>query len=71
VPGRRQAVAENERLLAQLVAEGLSNKQIAGLLPTSVKSVEGRLTRLFSRGGYTSRAQLAAAVSDGTDFQLA
>lgn len=68
VPGRRQSLAESERLLAELVAEGLSNKQIARLLSVSEKGVEGRLARLFSRRGYRSRAQLAAAVASGTDF---
>ncbi|MEV3971320.1 hypothetical protein AB0K68_24730 [Streptomyces sp. NPDC050698] len=37
-------MAENERLLATLVADGLGNKQIAVLLSASEKSVEGRLS---------------------------
>lgn len=65
VPGRQATVAENERLLAVLVAEGLGNKQIAVALQASEKSVEGRLTRLFSRTGYRSRIELAAAMVNG------
>ncbi len=65
VPGRQATVAENERLLAVLVAEGLSNKQIATVLQTSDKSVEGRLSRLFSRTGYQSRVELATAMLTG------
>jgi DNA-binding CsgD family transcriptional regulator len=65
IPGRRQTVAENERLLSVLVADGLGNKQIATVLQTSEKSVESRLGRLFSRTGYRSRVELAMAVLTG------
>jgi hypothetical protein len=65
VPGRRNTVAENERLLATLAAEGLSNKQIAAALRTSEKSVEGRLSRLFTRSGYRSRIELSTAIVNG------
>ncbi len=65
VPGRQVTVAENERLLAVLVAEGLGNKQLALVLRTSDKSVEGRLSRLFARTGLRSRIELAAALLSG------
>lgn len=65
VPGRRQTLAENERLLAVLAADGLTNKQLATVLQASEKSVEGRLSRLFTRSGYQSRVELAAAVHAG------
>lgn len=65
VPGRQATVVENEHLLAVLTAEGLSNKQIATVLIASEKSVEGRLSRLFSRTGYKSRVELAAAMLGG------
>lgn len=65
IPGRQETVAENERLLAVLVSEGLSNKQIATALEASEKSVEGRLSRLFSRTGYQSRIALATAMLTG------
>jgi tetratricopeptide (TPR) repeat protein len=65
VPGRNAAVAENDRLLAVLVAEGLGNKQIALLLETSERSVHGRLSRLFSRTGHRSRVELAMAMLEG------
>jgi DNA-binding CsgD family transcriptional regulator len=66
VPGRAVTKAENERLLGQLLTEGLTNRQIANLLGSSEKSVEGRLGRLFSRTGYRSRIELAAALLDGS-----
>jgi DNA-binding NarL/FixJ family response regulator len=65
VPGRQATVAENERLLAVLVAEGLGNKQIATALQASEKSVEGRLSRLFARSGYHCRVELATAMLNG------
>jgi DNA-binding NarL/FixJ family response regulator len=65
VPGRQTTLAENERLLAVLVAEGLGNKQIATLLQAGEKSVEGRLSRLFQRTGYRSRVELATAILSG------
>jgi DNA-binding CsgD family transcriptional regulator len=66
VPGRAATKAENERLLGQLLTEGLTNRQIAGMLASSEKSVEGRLGRLFARTGYRSRIELAAALLDGS-----
>ncbi|MEA5367277.1 AAA family ATPase [Amycolatopsis sp., V23-08] len=64
-PGRAETTSENERLLAILVAEGLTNRQLAVVLDASEKSVEGRLTRMFSRIGYGSRVELAAAILTG------
>jgi len=65
VPGRQETVAENERLLAMLAAGGLSNKQLAMALRTTEKSVEGRLSRLFTRTGYRSRIELSTAMLNG------
>jgi DNA-binding CsgD family transcriptional regulator/tetratricopeptide (TPR) repeat protein len=65
VPGRQATVTENEHLLAVLMTEGLGNKQIAKVLLTSEKSVEGRVSRLFSRTGYQSRVELATAMLSG------
>ncbi|WP_224390421.1 AAA family ATPase [Pseudonocardia sp. ICBG1293] len=66
VPGRAITKAENERLLGQLLTEGLTNRQIAHILDSTEKSVEGRLGRLFARTGYRSRIELAAALLDRT-----
>ncbi|MET7951114.1 AAA family ATPase [Micromonospora sp. NPDC005324] len=66
VAGRVETVAEGDRLLAVLVADGLSNREVAAATQNSEKSVEGRLSRLFARSGYRSRVELATAVLDGT-----
>ncbi|GGU14934.1 LuxR C-terminal-related transcriptional regulator [Lentzea flava] len=65
VPGRAATTAEQERLLASLVAEGLTNRELAGVLRTTEKSVEAKLTRLFQRTGYRSRVELATAMLTG------
>ncbi|GAA3366157.1 hypothetical protein GCM10020366_68910 [Saccharopolyspora gregorii] len=61
VPGRKATVAETERLLGVLIANGLTNSQVATVVGSSEKGVEARLTRLFQRTGYRSRAELTAA----------
>lgn len=66
VPGRRQATAENEHLLATLLAEGLTNRQIAGVLRLSEDAVANRLSRLFARTGMRSRTEVVTAVLTGT-----
>ncbi|MGX7828875.1 AAA family ATPase [Actinokineospora sp. 24-640] len=65
VPGRRETAAENELLLARLTAGGLSNRDLAAVLRTSTKSVEGGLSRLFTRTGYRSRIELSTAILTG------
>ncbi|MER7010315.1 AAA family ATPase [Saccharopolyspora sp. NPDC000359] len=67
VPDRNGTLRENERLLAVLVTEGLSNRQLASVFGTSEKSVSARLSRMFTRSGYRSRVELAAAMLTG-DF---
>lgn len=65
VPSRGTTTSENERLLAVLVTEGLTNRQLAAVFGATEKSVEGRLTRMFARIGYRSRVELAAAMLTG------
>ncbi|EWM19080.1 response regulator transcription factor [Kutzneria sp. 744] len=65
IPGRQSTVAETQRLLAVLVADGLGNRQLATVLQTSEKSVEGKLSRLFQQTGYRSRVELAMAIFNG------
>lgn len=46
--------------MAALVAEGLTNRQIAQRLGIEERSAEGHLERIRQRLGVTSRAQVAA-----------
>ena len=51
-----------EREVAELVALGRTNKQIAAELFLSEKTVESHMTRLFGKLGVRSRAEVAEAV---------
>ncbi|GAA2931952.1 AAA family ATPase [Kitasatospora cinereorecta] len=65
LPRQSLVIAENERLLATLVTEGLTNRELAVVVGGSEKSVEGRLGRLFKRTGFRSRVELASAMLAG------
>ncbi len=54
-----------QREVAELVAAGLSNKEIADRLVTSVRTVEGHLYRACQRVGAKSRGDLAAIMRAG------
>ncbi len=55
-----------QREVAELVVAGLSNKEIADRLVTSVRTVEGHLYRACQRVGATSRDDLAAIMRAGS-----
>ncbi|MFJ9248532.1 AAA family ATPase [Streptomyces sp. NPDC101776] len=65
VPGRKQATVESELLLATLIAEGLTNRQIATVLRLTEDAVANRLSRLFTRTGLRSRTEVVTAVLTG------
>ena len=54
---------ETERRIAELAADGLSNKEIAQRAFLSVKTVEANLTRVYRKLGIRSRAALARRLS--------
>jgi len=69
-PALRSPVAPSpltgrQREVAELVAAGLSNKEIADRLVTSVRTVEGHLYRACQRVGAKSRGDLAAIMRAG------
>jgi DNA-binding CsgD family transcriptional regulator len=49
-----------EQRVADLVAEGRSNKEVAGTLFVSVRTVEANLTRVYAKLGIRSRTELAS-----------
>ena len=49
--------------MAELVRDGLSNREIATRLVLSVKTVEGHLTTIYGKFGVASRTQLVAALA--------
>jgi len=56
------ALSGREREIADLVAEGRTNREIGGELFLSEKTVEGHLTRIFAKLGVTSRAEVAEVI---------
>jgi len=53
-----------EREVARLVAQGKSNRTIAGELVVGVSTVEAHITHIFTKLGFSSRAQIAAWAVD-------
>ena len=56
-------LSPREREIAGLVADGLTNREIAARLFLSEKTIETHLTRVFQKLGLRSRAQVAAQVA--------
>lgn len=55
-----EELTPQERSVARLVAEGLSNREVAAELVVSVRTIEYHLTHVYAKLGLTSRAQLVA-----------
>jgi DNA-binding NarL/FixJ family response regulator len=52
-------LTRREREVAQLLADGLSNRQIAARLVVSPRTVEGHVARVIAKLGFASRTQVA------------
>ncbi|WP_027499718.1 protein kinase domain-containing protein [Rhodococcus sp. UNC363MFTsu5.1] len=57
-------LTKREQQVAALIAEGLTNKDIASRLVISQRTAEGHVEHILSKLGFTSRAQVAAWVVD-------
>jgi DNA-binding CsgD family transcriptional regulator len=66
LPKTRAQLTAREREVAGLVAEGLSNREIAERLVISERTVEGHVERILDKLDFHSRAQIAASVSAGS-----
>jgi non-specific serine/threonine protein kinase len=57
-------LTRRERQVADLVAEGLTNKAIAARLVISQRTAEGHVEHILTKLGFSSRAQIAAWASE-------
>ena len=64
--GRGHDLTARERLVARLVAEGRTNREVAAELVISAKTVEHHLGRVYAKLGLRSRTELAARLAGGT-----
>jgi DNA-binding NarL/FixJ family response regulator len=62
-PDARDQLTPQELQIAQLVSEGLSNREIGDRLYLSHRTVGSHLYRMFPKLGVTSRAQVAEALT--------
>ncbi|HVM15534.1 MAG TPA: AAA family ATPase [Egibacteraceae bacterium] len=69
IPTRRRTAADRltptEETVADLVARGHTNRQVAGRLSVSEKTVEANLTRIYRKLGVGSRTALTAKILAG------
>ena len=56
-------LTRREREIAELVAQGLGNREIAEQLVLAKRTVDSHIEHIFGKLGFTSRTQLAAWVS--------
>ena len=54
------ALTKTERRIADLVAEGMTNAEVAAQLYVSARTVEAHLTQIYRKQGVRSRSELAA-----------
>jgi DNA-binding CsgD family transcriptional regulator len=68
IGGRRRSQGDltaTERQIAELVAEGRSNKEVAAALYITVKTVEANLSKVYAKLGIRSRTELARRLGEG------
>ena len=70
VPEARDDLTAQELQIAQLAAEGLSNREIGQRLFLSHRTISTHLYRVFPKLGVTSRAELGAALASGAQTRL-
>ena len=57
-------LTKRERQVADLVADGMTNRAIAARLVISVRTAQGHVEHILSKLGFSSRAQIAAWIAE-------
>lgn len=61
-PGALEPLTAREREIADLVAAGRTNREVAEQLVLSAKTIEAHLRNIYAKLGVRSRVELARAV---------
>jgi DNA-binding NarL/FixJ family response regulator len=62
---QNEALTEAELKVAEAVARGLSNKEIAAELGISVRTVENHVSHILAKKGFSNRVEIARYVLEG------
>ena len=62
-PDTADGLTRREREVAHLIADGLSNREIAAALVVTERTVEGHVSNILSKLGFHSRTQISAWVT--------
>jgi DNA-binding NarL/FixJ family response regulator len=65
--GEDGVLTAREREIAELVAAGRTNREVAGQLVLSERTIEAHLRNVYAKLGVRSRVELARALSDRSD----
>ncbi|MGW5113790.1 protein kinase domain-containing protein [Nocardia sp. NPDC004123] len=68
--GPAAALTKRENQVADLIAQGLTNKQIAAKLVISQRTAQGHVEHILTKLGFTSRAQIAAWIAEDAERQI-
>ncbi|MFQ6393445.1 protein kinase domain-containing protein [Nocardia sp. KC 131] len=63
------ALTKRERQVADLIAQGRTNKQIAAKLAISPRTADSHVEHILTKLGFTSRAQIAAWITEDAERQ--
>ena len=63
-PETREELSAQDEQIARFAREGLSNREIAGTLYLSSRTIEWHLRKVFAKLGISSRGELRTALDD-------
>ena len=70
-PAAGPGLTRREREVAELIADGLTNRQIAARLFVSERTVDTHVSRILAKLGCATRAQVAAIIASGAAADVA